>query len=77
MLTERRRQAAGAGGAAVLGLPLLLSVPLTGSVSGILLGWDQLPLCTPAASVCQAISPLPLLAQTEPDEEKEESEEGD
>lgn len=61
VLTVRRRQGAGAGGAAGLALTLLLSGPLTGSPSGILLEWDQLPLCTPAASVCQAINPPPPL----------------
>lgn len=52
MLIERRRQAAGA---AALLLALLFST--TGSMSGILVGWNHLPLCTPAASVSQAIDP--------------------
>lgn len=58
VLIERRRQAAGAGAAALL-LALLFST--TGSMSGILVGWNHLPLCTPAASVCQAIDPSPFL----------------
>lgn len=49
-----------------LSVPLSLSLSLSGSVyvsrsiSGIFVGWDQLCLCTPAASVCQPVH-LPLI----------------
>lgn len=63
VLIERRapRQAARAGNAAAFSLSLLSPIG-SHSVSGILVGWDQLPLCTPAASVCQPVDPSPLLA---------------
>jgi len=58
-----------------LSFSLIGSLVLTLSLAS--LGWDHLPLCTPAAYVCQPGDPSPFLAQTDREEKKEEEGEGE